>query len=78
MLTVLANHEVVLLLVTSVIVSTAATATHLATLSVSVVVISRLDIYSLVHDVMATLLLVVVDANDAAFDLLCLILAGET
>lgn len=75
-LTVLADREVVLLLVTSVIHTAAAT--HLATFSVAVVVVSRLDIYSLVHDVVTAFLLVVIDANDTSFDLLGLVFTGET
>ena len=75
-LTVLADREVVLLHVTTVI-HTAAT-THLTTISITVVVVSRLDIYSLVHDVVTAFLLVVVDANDPTFDELGLVFTGET
>jgi hypothetical protein len=72
-LTVVINHKIVALLVTTVVVS--ATPHVTATFILAVMVIGRFDIDSLLHDVMATFLLVVIDIDDPSFDLLSLILA---
>lgn len=81
LLPIVGHHEVVVLVMATasvasmvVMATAAATSAHIAAITATLVVISRLDINSFVEDPVALRLVL---ANDTSFDLLCLVLVVE-